>query len=1046
MNTHFPMNKHRQRRLNAARIKFALSRCAGRLSRLSLPARISLGIVAAAAVAIGCGWSGPSESVRFSGYGLSDMRSYERLPPLSLKPAAPKRIDYGSNEYTNEQEAEQRREKELAALWEKAIGHGAVREKLEQARHELRDFLQKSELEQDDWWEQNSLSIQEKRNTAIDLLDALSALDHGTSAQNVHAYLTARRAYDEGYSNLSGEPPHDYYQKPTPEEEASREAAREAEQKAAYDKLQSALDAVPRDRNLDDNVAYLRAAMLYLGDEFEETARAFKALTVAYPRSEKREAALFMSALARLKLSNSYRSDDANALSTDPCADCRDEAWTEARTLFRRVTDEYPHGRFQVDARGWLAFSSLRVGDYADALANYYRLLGDESNPRGRAEALRSLSMARSHADEDALRRLEDDLSDEPSVALTYAYHNLYNYTARFNAYDYTLPEDEQDDSDSQTSEYSPAREREREKRRVRMMQADEQKEIRRVGQFVTRMLRRYPNAATSADFLLRAAGVNLASGEPRAAHELAVRALARGASGEAREDAYWIKGVAEYRLREYDAARRTLNKLVGENSQGRLTKQTRILLALLAEDASDLGGALEQYLLLGYQEDAAYFIDVLMSPEQLAAYIARHPESAHLDELNYALGVRYLRAGRYADAREAYARVRTSPQGDAAWVYDSTANCNKYDVDYSEDKPCESPKMANYNTEPGIRERWVLRDLKTAETLESYERAVETAQGDEAKAETLYQMASFLYESDLLFYNPAAWGGDRYMNLTQLDASHSYRLPNEAQMLWNYSQSHDMAARALALYLEVVRRFPDTRAARDALYTAAVCHIRLAGYNPYWRTAYDNGLYAGARLVSLADVRAAYPDYRLPRGTYGWRPSTRTVNGGPGWDALPKPPPRPTRAARVKLLLAAWQPALFESANEWLMWLRHWLTVALLFAAALVAGRVATRTRRQLRVQLARHPPQRQQERPTELTESAPTAPSPWATTEGAIPTWLEQLVNQLRPHAAVLYARLRRPVEPLLHDAPGRAALVSNALSHTILIVLLFELIQVI
>jgi hypothetical protein len=169
-------------------------------------------------------------------------------------------------------------------------------------------------------------------------------------------------------------------------------------------------------------------------------------------------------------------------------------------------------------------------------------------------------------------------------------------------------------------------------------------------------------------------------------------------------------------------------------------------------------------------------------------------------------------------------------------------------------------------------------------------------------------------------------------------------------------------------------------------------------------------------------------------------------VNGGSGWDTLPKPPPRLTRTARVKLLLAAWQPALIKSWNEWTVRLRHWLTVALLLVAALIAGRTASRTRRQLRIQLARHQHQeRQQEQPTELTESAPLAPSPWAATEGAIPTWLEQLGNQLKPHDAGLYGRLRRRIEPLLHDAPGRAALASNALSHTILIVLLFELFRV-
>lgn len=81
------------------------------------------------------------------------------------------------------------------------------------------------------------------------------------------------------------------------------------------------------------------------------------------------------------------------------------------------------------------------------------------------------------------------------------------------------------------------------------------------------------------------------------------------------------------------------------------MTKGARILLALVAEDTGDLDGALEQYLLLDYKEDAAYFIDVLMSPEQLAAFIASHPQAAQLNELNYALGVRYLRSGRYAES-----------------------------------------------------------------------------------------------------------------------------------------------------------------------------------------------------------------------------------------------------------------------------------------------------------------------------------------------------------------------------------------------------------
>lgn len=164
--------------------------------------------------------------------------------------------------------------------------------------------------------------------------------------------------------------------------------------------------------------------------------------------------------------------------------------------------------------------------------------------------------------------------------------------------------------------------------------------------------------------------------------------------------------------------------------------------------------------------------------------------------------------------------------------------------------------------------------------------------------------------------------------------------------MLFAYMQKHDMAANSLPIFLEVVRRFPNTRAARDALYTAAVCHDRLAEYNNYWREIYHGGGHAGERMVTYDDVRVAYPEYRLPRGTLGWEPSTRTVNGGPGWDKPPKPKPRPSRWARAarlgvwalnetfklfhrviddveKLLKSIW-----DAVVAVVLWLGHWLWV----------------------------------------------------------------------------------------------------------------------
>ena len=53
--------------------------------------------------------------------------------------------------------------------------------------------------------------------------------------------------------------------------------------------------------------------------------------------------------------------------------------------------------------------------------------------------------------------------------------------------------------------------------------------------------------------------------------------------------------------------------------------------------------------------------------------------------------------------------------------------------------------------------------------------------------------------------------------------------------------------------------------------------------------------------MVTFRDVRSLYPKYQMPRGEAGWEPITRTVNGGPGWAASPKPLPKLTRTQKIK-------------------------------------------------------------------------------------------------------------------------------------------------
>src|SRR6185295_9916025 len=96
---------------------------------------------------------------------------------------------------------------------------------------------------------------------------------------------------------------------------------------------------------------------------------------------------------------------------------------------FRRVMAEYPHGRYFNDARGWVAYLMLRKDDRARALIEYYRLLSDERDENARVEAAVSLEMVRHHATDEELSRVESELADEPRVALTYAYHSIFNYS-----------------------------------------------------------------------------------------------------------------------------------------------------------------------------------------------------------------------------------------------------------------------------------------------------------------------------------------------------------------------------------------------------------------------------------------------------------------------------------------------------------------------------------------------------------------------------------------------------------------------------------------
>jgi TolA-binding protein len=882
--------------------------------------------------------------------------------------------------------------KEVDGLWDRAEAVEKVGN-LRLDRELLSDYLKRTRPARTGWT--GYTSRQERRNSARDRLDAITALDHGSSAFAVKAYLDARRLHD-------------------------------ADKPVAED-VKHALDLVPADLSLKDNIAYLRAAELYRQNNFDESAKAFATMARFYPRSEKREAALFMAALAAMKTSrayipasgNSYGVDDWNKASTD-------QAWRDAFAAFQKVIDGYPSGGYFNDARAWQAYLHLRAHDRAAALTQYYRLLADSHDENARTEAAFSLTLVRSSATNEEMMRVEKDLANEPQAALAYAYHNIYNHSIDPGPAEPPYNEETIKDSKGQVDYEAQRRREEASRRNWENKRADiSHKELMRTLEFSKSLIANYPKLSVGGAFALRAAQASEELDDNNAAVQFARRALQSRLGGDDRAQALWTVGVAEHRLHHFDRARKSLSELVHDYPKSQLIEGSRRELAMIAEDAGDIDAALEQYIALDYRLDEAYLVDYLMTPEQLAAFIQKHPDSPRQNEFTYALGVRYLRDNRWDDARKTLARVQTDR--DVRYnYYCSTCGC-----DGNKTINCNDPKVGDFEVHENgtvkmqIPSALVMRDVQTANDLEALQRAADRAVGDEARAETLYQYASYQYEaSSLLFYNPLASPG--YYQLGEFAGEGKYRATSESQILFSAQQQHDRLARALKTYLQVAEQFPHTRAARDALYTAAVCHERLSNYNPYWRIIYEHGLHAGERMVTYLDVKAAYPNYQMPRGTYGWQPSTRTVNNGPGWAAAPKSPPRLTRTARLKLFISLFKDRLTSFWNESG---RRWLTEILIVVGLLATARIARRNHRRLRARIARW----------RIEQAHQVVSYPWFEM-----FWIDPVQPSRRQQVKNLLREKRQEFIELARDRRCRPVLLRSILSYSVMTGLLWGLIR--
>ncbi|MEQ1764386.1 MAG: tetratricopeptide repeat protein [Pyrinomonadaceae bacterium] len=869
--------------------------------------RIVAVAILAVSTAIGCGWSMLTEhSVRFSSMRG---RAFYRLPPLPIEydPSTGKERtqaevqnydDYDRVPYEEQQAAYARPEK----IWDKAIAANEAGSLLE-LRKNLVEFLEETRYGSTGGTD----SEQDQRNVASDVLDAISEQTKGASDGAVIEYVKTRIGIQEGTVSIDS---------------------------VLSTDDQSVASVSESDRaRLGDNWAYLQAASLYASGRKDEARVSFEEHSARFPRSEKNEAALYMVGRIALEKSHSlaeercgiqgenWRGENLAPSEIEDPNKCRDEHWQEAVDRFRSLRSKYPRGRYTKDASGWLAFLYKRGGERAEALAEYYRLLGQTTDPKWRLEAKKSLQIIGHNYDDATLDNVEALIANEPDAALAYAYHRIYNY-----AVDCTYEEFQAwccygEDTWS---------EKEKETARVKTQEEKGEHELERVAKFSTAMVNRYGAKRVSGDFLLRIAQAQLELQNFRDALAFADKSIAAGVAGDSRVEALWVKGSSEHRMKKLAAARTTFTKLIAEFPKHKLTEGARRLLAMTAEDQDDLEGALDIYFDLGYEQDIAYFVDVLFPTDRLAKYVAGRTSNPNHPILLYSLGVRYMRDGRWNEARDTLGRVKTEKGRDD--YLDNDRHPTRF-----------YPKEPSYSygeKVTHIKTSWVMQDLKTVDIIEYHEKQVRAAQGDEAHAEAMYQLANAYFElDDLAFYNPAIWDGGRTGSLWEVQFSEHERLPNETRTIFDHLQTHDPWAKAIPMYEEIVSKYPESKVASDALYTVAVAHEKLEGRNSVWSEIYRRGLFAGPRKVTYADVKNLFPNYQLPRGTYGWKPSTRTVNGGPGWAPKPKLLPRLTTEQRVIRKAEKWADKYGATVWDKAVAMKNGIRDAAFYVSGAIAG-----------------------------------------------------------------------------------------------------------
>lgn len=315
------------------------------------------------------------------------------------------------------------------------------------------------------------------------------------------------------------------------------------------------------------------------------------------------------------------------------------------------------------------------------------------------------------------------------------------------------------------------------------------------------------------AGLLARIAQINYNVGRYMSARNVARRALGKPGTIEQEARARYVLASSEARLGRPSAAIREYRRIVQSKAPKFLRKGAMEPLARLYERAGNNAEALRLYADLGYDWDMAISADALCSIPELRGAIRSMPHGTKRDVLQFTLAKRYMRKGDYASARREFHRLGGTKVARYGLPRKKILEQRRYD-----DEPVPDP-------------------MKSLAALEGFDRQYRMARGRDAKAQALYDKAAYIYHSEtLLFYSPGLWSDSRAFSM-DMYWNESLAGKKMQKALTRYCWEHEAYAHSLALCKQIIEKYPRSKVAPKAYYTAAISAQHLGSMNEWWRS-----------------------------------------------------------------------------------------------------------------------------------------------------------------------------------------------------------------